>query len=510
MARTPLMQLLQSAVRQSAEPVETRTVPVSRRVALQAAAGLALSASLPATGLAATARIGIVGAGLAGLTAGYRLQKTGYSPTIYEASTRLGGRCYTARDVFADGQIAEHGGEFIDTGHKAIRALAAELGLTLDDVLAATPAKTEPRYLIGGKPYSLADATRDMRPFHAVLQMQAKSLGTYSYRAANKAARHFDAMTISAWVAAYVPGGREGQLGQLVETAFAEENAADADRQSALNAIPVLADDPRDAFNLYYTDSDQRFHVRGGNDQIPVRLGERLGARIRTAMPLVAIARLPDGRICLSFRNGTGIEEAVYDRVILALPFSVLHAAVDCTKASFRPLKQKAIATLPMGASVKFQLQFQRRAWTEAGCNGEIRVPTRFFQTTWEVSRAQPGQAGIVNFFAGGTRALNAGAQSAAALADEVLRDAEPILPGLGALWNRRLMKDAWKENPWSLGSYCYFPPGYQTSLAGIEAEPEGHCFFAGEHTASQNGYLNSGVETGLRAARELIASLHR
>ncbi len=510
MARTPLMQLLQRAARQCAEASDARQSPILRRAVLQAGAGIALSAVLPATGLAATARIAIVGAGLAGLTAAYRLQTAGYSPDLFEASTRLGGRCYTGRDVFAGGQIAEHGGEFIDSGHKAIRAVAAELGLMLDDVLVATPAKTEPRYIIGGKPYSLADATRDMRPFYPALQVQSKSLGSYSYRGAGTAARRFDAMTIAAWVAAYVPGGRDGQFGQLIETAFAEENAADADRQSALNVIPVLANDPRDHFNLYYTDSDQRFHVRGGNDQIPARLGERLGARIRTAMPLAAIARPPDGRIRLSFRNGTGMEEAVYDRVILALPFSVLHEAVDCTQAGFRALKKKAIATLPMGTSVKFQLQFNRRAWTEAGCNGEIRVPTRLFQTTWEVTRAQPGQPGILNFFSGGTRALNAGGLSAAELAKQVLRDAEPALPGLTEQWNGRMMKDAWRENPWSLGSYCYFPPGYQTSIAGIEAEREGNCFFAGEHTSDQPGYLNSGVETGFRAAREVIASLRR
>ncbi len=508
MARTPLMQMLQRAARQCAEATAPQPTPIPRRAILRAGAGLTLAAVLPAAGLAATARIAIVGAGLAGLTAAHRLQKAGYSPEIFEASTRLGGRCYTARGVFADGQIAEHGGEFIDTGHKEIRALAQELGLTLDDVLAATPPKTEPRYLIAGKPYSLADATRDIQPFYPALQVQSKSLGDYSYRAAGKAARRFDAMTISAWVAAYVPGGREGQLGQLIETAFAEENAADADQQSALNAIPVLADDPRDNFNLYYTDSDQRFHVRGGNDQIPTLLGEHLGARVRTAMPLVAIARLPDGRIRLSLRNGSGTADAVYDRVILALPFPVLHETVDCSKAGFRPLKQKAIATLPMGASVKFQLQFDRRAWTDAGCNGEIRVPTGLFQTTWEVTRAQPGQAGILNFFSGGTRALNAGGLPAAALAAQVLRDAAPILPGLGGLWNGRLLKDAWKENPWSLGSYSYYPPGYQTTLAGIEAEPEGNCFFAGEHTAEENGYLNSGVESGLRAARQVIASL--
>ncbi|MEO9189277.1 MAG: FAD-dependent oxidoreductase [Acetobacteraceae bacterium] len=510
MARTPLMHLLLRAARECARVAQAEQGPVARRTILRAGAGVALAALAPPEGIAASARIAVVGAGLAGLTAAYRLQRAGYAVDVFEGSTRLGGRCYTARGVFADGQIAEHGGEFIDTGHKAIRALAAELGLTLDDVLAATPARTQPLYVFDAKPYTLADATRDWQPLYPTLQSQAKAIGDFDYRQATPAARHFDAMTITEWVATYVPGGRAGQLGQLIENAFTEENAADAERQSALNLITILAVDPRDGFNLYSTDSDQRFHVRGGNDQIPGLLGERLGARIRTAMPLVAIARRADGRLRLSFKRDGGVVDFVYERVILALPFSVMRAAVDYRAGGFRSLKNRAIKTQPIGASVKIQLQFTRRSWNELGCSGEIRLPSPTFQTSWEVTRAQPGQAGVLNFWSCGTPALHAGGLDNDALAATVMGDAAPALPGLAGLWNGIMTKDAWAQNPWSLGSYSYFPPGYQTSVAGIEAEPEGHCFFAGEHTSSQNGYLNAGVETGERAARQVIASLRR
>ena len=70
------------------------------------------------------------------------------------------------------------------------------------------------------------------------------------------------------------------------------------------------------------------------------------------------------------------------------------------------------------------------------------------------------------------------------------------------------MIKDAWHGNPWSLGSYSYYSPGYQTAVLGIEREREGNCFFAGEHTADQPAFLNSAVESGMRAAGELVASL--
>ena len=70
----------------------------------------------------------IIGAGIAGLTAGYRLRQAGVPFRIIEAQNRVGGRMYSLRNFFADGQVCELGGELIDTPHERIQALAQELG----------------------------------------------------------------------------------------------------------------------------------------------------------------------------------------------------------------------------------------------------------------------------------------------------------------------------------------------------------------------------------------------
>ena len=81
----------------------------------------------------AGARVVIVGAGLAGLTCAYRLQRNGIHAKVYEArEDRLGGRCWTVRG-FEHDQVSEHGGEFIDTRHVHIRQIVDELGLTLEN-----------------------------------------------------------------------------------------------------------------------------------------------------------------------------------------------------------------------------------------------------------------------------------------------------------------------------------------------------------------------------------------
>src|SRR4029077_17440216 len=62
------------------------------------------------------ARVAVVGAGIAGLTCAYRLQRAGVRVRIYEAQERVGGRMFSGRGLFADGQVVELGGELIDSG----------------------------------------------------------------------------------------------------------------------------------------------------------------------------------------------------------------------------------------------------------------------------------------------------------------------------------------------------------------------------------------------------------
>ncbi|HEY4116026.1 MAG TPA: FAD-dependent oxidoreductase [Rhizomicrobium sp.] len=514
MARTPLMQFLRRATRAAAieadaESRERHPRHATRRDLLMGAgAAAATSLFFPLPLAASEARVAIVGAGLAGLTAAYRLrQRHGIDADVYEGNTRVGGRCFSARGIFADNQIAEHGGELIDSDHYAIQNLARELHLNLTNVLAAVPHHTQALYLFNNQPYNLAQATLDWQQVFHRVRRQSKAIGNFSYRHASDAARHWDSMSITQWVNRTIPGGSKSQLGQLIENAFTEENALDADKQSALCAIPTLAEDHYNNFNLYYQDSDQHYHIEGGNDQIATIIGASLGARLISATALSAIRTLSDGRIRLTFVQDANTFDRTYDRVILALPFSVMRATVDFSKAGFSPLKVQSIDTLPMGVSCKTQLQFTHRQWYEVGCNSEIRLPAFGFDTTWDVTRGQPGKSGIFNFFAGGTQALQAGEMDNTQLALQLMQEASPLIPGLADLWNGLMIKDAWQFNPWSYGSYSSYQPGYQTTLVGIEKVPEGNCYFAGEHTESQNGFLNSAVQSGNRAAREVAES---
>jgi len=68
-------------------------------------------------GTASPKRVLILGAGMAGLVAGYELSQLGHDVTILEARMRPGGRVHTIREPFSDGLFAEAGAARIPPNH---------------------------------------------------------------------------------------------------------------------------------------------------------------------------------------------------------------------------------------------------------------------------------------------------------------------------------------------------------------------------------------------------------
>jgi monoamine oxidase len=406
MARTPLARKLgEAASAVSAEALQGASVDqttddrgggMRRRELLVGGAGLTMAAMLsgriPRALGANPARIVVVGGGLAGLTCAYRLKQAGYRAELYEASGRLGGRCGTRRGDFAEGQIAEHGGELIDQGHTQTRQLAQELGLNLDNLLAAEASGTDPFYYFDGQPYSFADATDDLKQIWQQLHKDVSAAGYPTlYTQSTQRGRELDAMSIADWITAYVPGGLRSKLGQLLDVAYNIEYGAETNVQSSLNMLYLLGYSGQGQLRIFGP-SNEKYHVRGGNDQIPARLANALQGQITTGAELTAIKRNADGTYRLSFGSGSATSTVSADRVVLALPFSILRE-VDYSKAGFSTVKKAAIEELGMGTNSKLHLQFKNRFWNTLGNQGDTYADTGY-QTTWDVTRAQPGPPG--------------------------------------------------------------------------------------------------------------------
>ena len=509
MARTPLAGAVQDALATVAagERRTTRTRFVKEAGA--AAIGLTALGRLAAPARAATApKIVVVGAGLAGLNAAYTLEQAGYAAEIHEASDRIGGRCWTLRDAFADGQIAEHGGELIDQSHTHIRRLAQGLGLKLDNLLQAEQNGTELIAYFDGARYSYEEMTDDIKAAWQKIHMDV-SAASYptTFEVSTERGRELDNMSIVDWIEETFEGGMDSRIGKLLDVAYNIEYGAECTEQSSLNLLYLLAYSGQGQFRVFGP-SNEKYHVAGGNDQITDRLAARLAGRITTGSELVAVRRNASGTFTLTFAQSSGTTTVTADKVVLALPFSILRSSVDLAKAGFEPLKLVAIREQGMGTNSKLHVQFSSRFWRAQGANGDT-FSDRGYQNTWEVTRAQGGKSGILVDYTGGKIGASFGSGTPESRAKQFLAQLEPVLPGATKAWNEKATVDFWPGYEWTKGSYSFWKVGQYQRFAGMEARRQGNCLFAGEHTSIDfQGYLNGAVETGQRAAGEILADL--
>ena len=509
MARTPLAEAVEEAVAELAAEQRRTTRTRFVKEAGVAALGLTTLAKLaaPAPARAAAApKIVVVGAGLAGLNAAFSLKNAGYRAEIHEAANRVGGRCWTLRGAFADGQIGERGGEFIDQGHTQTRQLAHGLGLTLDNLPQAEQNGTELLGWFDGAPYHSDEMSNDIKEAWQKIHSDA-SAASYptTFERSTARGRQLDNMSIVDWIEETFAGGMSSRIGKFLDVAYTIEYGAESAEQSSLNLLYLLA--YRGPGNLrLFGASNEKYHVAGGNDQITDRLAAALAGQITTGSELVAVRRNSSGTFTLTFKQGSGTKTVLADKVVLALPFSILRSSVDVSKAGFEPLKLVAIREQGMGTNSKLHLQFSSRFWRAQGSNGET-YSDRGYQSSWEVSLAQPGKSGILVDYTGGTIGASFGSGTPDSRAKLFLAQVEPVLPGATKAWNGRATVDFWPGYRWTKGSYSYWKVGQYQRFAGMEGKRQGNCLFAGEHTSIDfQGYLNGAVETGQRAAAEILA----
>lgn len=487
---------------------ERATKYASRRDFLKLAAATAAAVAFQpvARTFAAAPRIAVIGAGLAGLTAAYRLKQAGYSASVFEAADRIGGRCWTGRGLFNDGQIIEHGGELIDTGHIEIRQLAQELGLDLDNLFNADPSGLEPLYYFDGQPYTYTQATNDLKGIWQKIHkdVSAASYPT-QYNLYTQRGWELDHMSIIDWINESVPGGINSKLGQLLDVAYNIEYGGESNIQSSLNLLYLIGYSGQGQLRIFGP-SNEKYHVNGGNDQIASRMANMLTGQIQLGKELVAIKQNLNGTYTLTIKSGRKLTDQTFDKVVLAIPFSILRTSVDFSRAGFSDLKKTAINELSMGTNSKMQLQFTTRHWEHIGQNGDTFADTGY-QASWHVTRAQPGESGILVDYTGGNIGASFGTGIPSDRAKQFLQQIEPVMPGITPLWNGKVTIDHWQSYKWTLGSYSFWKVGEYTRFSGIEGVQEGNCHFAGEHTSVDfQGYLNGAVETGERAAGEVLA----
>jgi monoamine oxidase len=522
MARTPLLTELQRLAAHLDRQVSRREFIKVGGAAVGAAAVASPIAAFAARPSSSPApRIAIVGGGIAGLNAALTLQDAGYASTVYEASNRWGGRMHSDTTTWTNSQTSERCGELIDSRHKTILKLANRFNLSTVDLLGAEPNQSTDTYYFFGNYYTKAEANSDFQAVYSAVHKDATAAGFPTlWNRSNAAGQALDKMSVYQWIESRVPGGHTSRMGQLLDVAYNIEYGNVSTEQSSLNLVYLLAYQPVPGNFRIFGASDERYHIGGGNERLPAAIAASLPqANLKLNTGLTAIARNSDGTHTLSFSSPSGpVTPPPFDRVILAIPFSVLRT-LNYSQAGFDNLKVTAITQLGYGKNAKLQLQFNTRIWNQSGPWG-TGTGTSFsdtgYQNTWDVTRAQDGGTGILVDYTGGGVPL-ASFKGQPTTTDAVnngktfLKQLELVFPGITNQWNGLATLDTPLTDPNLLGSYSYWKVGQYTGFSGYEAArqpyPNGRCHFGGEHCSTNfQGYMEGGAEEGARAANEILS----
>ena len=437
----------------------------------------------------AGASVLVAGAGLAGLAAAHDLVNMGARVIIVDARARAGGRVWTVRDGFADGQHAEAGGDMIDEDHGEIRALAAEYGLKTTKILR------------GGFGYVRIDGTGRARivPRAAMSWHRlAEALGRLT-RAYNLAEQRWDTPITAA-------------IARRSVAAWLDEIAADAElRAGATGLRGFFLADPEELSLVALVDqfasadslgAGGSYRLAGGNDALATAIAARLGDRVRLRTELVAISQRGPG-VRATLKDGRAQSQLTCDYAVLALPAPLLKR-IPMTP-SIPAQQHDAFARLRYGRATKSLLQFSTRFWRVPG------RPRAFgsalpFGAVWDGNEDQRGRPGILSLLAGG----GASDATQAILAKEGAAGLARSLDWLGVdraqlIASREIV---WEDDPFARGGYAFFDPEFDPALRLWLSRPAGRFFFAGEHTSVKyQGYMNGAVESGRRAAAEIAAT---
>jgi monoamine oxidase len=348
--------------------------------------------------------IAIVGGGVAGLTAAYRLQQRGAKPVLFEASNRWGGRMFTQYD-FYKGMFCELGGEFVDTGHEDLQKPASEVGVEMQNL---TTEGGDDLYFfksIFHTPKDMIDPAKKTGAFAPIAKRIAKDADKLTDKHDNWTAhaRKLDQTSLKDYLEQF-RGKAEDWAIDLLDVAYNIEYGLETKDQSSLNLVDFITTDMSKPFSIF-GESDEVYRIKGGSSALITALVNALQSKIDMQLGWgLTSLDYKDKKIVMGFDAPGGAQTQNFDAVILALPFTKLGQVKGLDGLKLGEEKLKCIHELGYGVNAKIMNGTTSRVWRSpdsglpAPSNGTFYSDLGF-QNLWEraaFSRARPASSPII------------------------------------------------------------------------------------------------------------------
>ncbi|MGL4514970.1 MAG: flavin monoamine oxidase family protein [Lacipirellulaceae bacterium] len=421
----------------------------------------------------------IVGAGIAGLSAAWRLAGEGKSVVLLEARDAVGGRTRSL-DGFVSGSVAELGAEFVGSNHPFWLGYAEEFGIEL----------VEPE---GGDAgwVELDGAVLRGDDLHELWEEEDELTEQINEAARDVNAREPwktpDAERLDQTSLAEAIDALDGtdRAKRAMKLSFEHSEAAAPDTLSWLGMLTMIK---AHGVEAYWEDSET-YVVPGGVQQLARGFAERLPAG-------VVLTGAAAKSIAMDQRGGevtTDDGRRFAGRwVILATPVS------QWPKIAIDPPLPEAARRLSIGAGAKAILDFGPKPWGDAG--GPSALSSEPPGVLW----TSLGPATLTWFTTGPTAAPLAELTQAERLARfQTMLDRDPTTRTRA--W-RAHCRQEWTGEPRIEGAYSAASIGKATELGPMLVEGHGRLLFAGEHASlGYTGYMEGALESAARACRRII-----
>src|SRR5215469_3023321 len=441
----------------------------------------------------------VVGAGLSGLAAAYALAKERWKVTVLDARDRIGGRVFTYR--FEDHTAARHlycelGGEWIGRGHKRMKALCKEFDL--EPLLKHAFGFS---FLEGGRlsdPYAVGEwpFSEKAREAFDTLRDEAKDWSPRTQEILDRK----DWWTI------------------LRDRGFSREELLRRDLMDSTDFGESIRQVGGFSAAAEYFDGNKNdemdFRIKGGNIKVVEGLAKAVTKRGASIHLRSEVKRI--------HQDQHGVRVVVPGKRTYRAAFCVCTVpARTLTNIIFEPRlpddQWDAAKQLQYARIMKTILLFKDRFWLKTSKTKFSCFTDGASDFIFDSSLFQPEPYGILCSYAIGDKADDLKALLDAhpdKLRQAIERDLKAIFPHVSPA-AVAIKAQPWQEDKYTQGAYALYRPGQWFGIRAILQEPHIRVYFAGEHLADEQGFMEGAVVTGELAAGNILKAsasdlLHR
>ena len=444
----------------------------------------------------------VIGAGLAGLAAALALEAGGLQVRVLEAQRRVGGRIHSMRQL---GGTTEAGGTFIGAGYARVIAAAERHGVKLIDVTPLLEFFREQDLSLRGETIRQADwPTHPKNPFpgddkkqmpwnyHRVLTVRDNPLAAPEEWLDR---RHADLdVSAHAWLRSL------GLSDDAIAVAYGINPSFGRDAHDVSALLLLFRGAFSRAQRAHAPKDSIGFTAQRGVQRIPEAMARALRGPLELGCDVAAITDGASALVEVRCANGARFRAP---RVVAAVPPGVLRrVALD---PALPPEQAEAVASVPSQPVTQVYLRPKSRFWETDGFAPSLFSDSRAGMIAAARDRLNPGDVTSLTAWVMGDEAAALDRLPAADVGNAVIDAIERIRPAAAGQLEL-IGLHSWSADPYAAGAWAYFRPGDVTRFAGIIGRAHGRVHFCGEHLAAANRGMEGAMESGERAASEILA----